>query len=192
MMSLHYSWPPHTAASAVSHKLAHAHRWLGRAALVAQRLIAIDPRYRGTTGWDLQMAINDAATHVRAAVRVHDLSKFDPSWSRRAIHDSNPAITVAALNTMACNAGNQRASRRALRRGTAWLLTQNLANAFENLTAAAESAALLVADDNTEDAYFGAIGWDLETAIDDAAIAIRDAMRTGRLAKLDIYWEGKL
>lgn len=192
MIPLHYAWPAHTAASAVSHKLAHAHRWLGRAALVAERLISIDPRYRGTVGWDLQMAINDAAAFVQAAVRVHDLTKFDPSWSNRAIHASSAAITVTALDTMARSAGAHRAGRRALRRGTAWLLSGDLANAYENLTSAAQSAALLIGGDNTEDACYGAIGWDLETAIDDAVIAVRDAMRTGQLARLGTYWEGKL
>lgn len=192
MMSLHYVWPSHTAASSVSHKLATACSWLTHAAIVAERLVAIDPHYRGTTGWDLQIAINDAIAHVKAAVRVHDLSKFDPSWSSRAIHDSNTECTITALDTMAYNAGTHRAGHRALRRGTAWLLSQDLANAFENLTGAAESAARLVANEDADDTSFGAIGWDLETAIDDAMIDVRDAMRAGRLAKLGTYWEGKL
>lgn len=192
MMSAHYVWPSHTAATAVSHKLARACSWLSHAAIVAERLVAIDPRYRGTAGWDLQFAINDATTHVRAAVRVHDLSRFDPSWSNRAIHASNNDIATIALDSMADNAGQHRAGRRALRRGTAWLLSQDLANAFENLSGAAESAARLVANGDAEDSCFGAIGWDLETAIDDAVIAVRDAMRTGRLSELGTYWEGKL
>lgn len=172
MMSVHYVWPAHTAAAAVSRKLAQACRWLSSAQLVAEHLVATDPRYRGTVGWDLQIAIDDAAGHARDAVRVHDLAKFDPFWSRRATHEANAAGGPVSLDTLQPSAGV-----------AACLLVDNLSNAFECLTTAATNAETLVRHRDEHDSHYGAIGWDLETAIDDSIIALRDALQSRRLTQ---------
>ncbi|OKH64785.1 hypothetical protein EB74_08625 [Mycobacterium sp. SWH-M5] len=174
--------PGHVAAAtAVAHHLVSSHIALSCAAIEAEHLIKICRRYYGTTGWDLQIAIDEATTAVENAVCVHDLAKYHPFWT-------NPRDTTEADHARAALSHNERI--------TEARLVNDLTFAFGSLTRAAGHAETLVAADHhygNRPGYVGGLGWDLETAVDDSVIAIRDAMRSGDLASINpVFWKDKL
>lgn len=174
--------PPPSSAADVAQYLATSYIALSCAAITAEQLIAADTDYAGTTGWDLQINILDAAAAVKNAARVHDLTKHHGFWKNP--HPPQLALTVLASH----HAHNPAATAQ-------WLVVE-LTSAFTHLSTAAGHAEALVATDHTYDedyGYVGGVGWDLETAIDDAIIAIRDAMRLGDLTSINPqFWADKL
>lgn len=174
-------WPSQITATEVGHHLVTGYIALTCAAIEAEQLVKLSLRYRGAIGWDLQTAILDATTAIENAVCVHDLARYSKFWSHpRAIAEADHAR--AALSD---NAG-----------ATTQRLVTALTNAFTALTAAARHAETLIATDHFyghSAGYIGGLGWDLETAVDDAIIAIRDAMRTGTLADVNpTFWKPQL
>jgi hypothetical protein len=143
MTAAHYTWPAHTAASSITDNLADTHNRLLRATATIQNLALTDPDYRGTRGIRIGIALQCAISDVRRAQRAHQLAAHNPYYSSRAIH-------AATHNT-----GTD----------TVRSLHDEIAAARAELTAAADAAALLAAD-NTDP--IGCLGWDLETAIDSA------------------------
>lgn len=150
-MTTAYIWPAGTAASAVDHHLSAARACLRTAAQLAEDLVAHSARYRGTAGWDIEIAINTTLAHVGVAARIHDLAHHDPRRTRRAIHDTAAAEDSDRLGPATLHAA--------------------LAGAERHLAAAADAAERLAAGES--DVPFGVIGWDLEAAIDDARAALR-------------------
>jgi hypothetical protein len=61
------------SATAVAEHLATGYIALSGGAIIAEQLVAADDTYRGTAGWDLQMAIMDACTAVENAACVREL-----------------------------------------------------------------------------------------------------------------------
>jgi hypothetical protein len=169
------------AAAEVARHLVSGYVALSCAAIEAEHLVKLSTRYRGTAGWDLQMAILDASTAVENAVCVHDLAKYHPFWT-------HPRDITEADHARAALSENDRV--------TEARLVNDLTFAFGSLTRAATHAEALIATDHHyghRAGYVGGLGWDLETAVDDAVIAIRDAMRVGRLARIKpVCWEDKL
>ena len=174
------SSPTADTATAVAQHLATGYIALNCAAITAEQLISADPVYQGTAGWDLQMAILDACTAVENAACVHELGKHHSFWD----DPSAPKLALAVV-----------ASHHDPLATAAWLVLE-LTAAFTDLTTAAGHAETLIAIDHCYDhqhGYVGGLGWDLETAVDDAVIAIRDAMRVGTLATINTaFWAEKL
>jgi hypothetical protein len=176
------SSPTSHCAAAVAEHLATGYIALSCAAITAEHLVATEPSYQRTAGWDLQMAIMDACTAVENAACVHELGKHHRFWDYPRI----PKLALAAI------ASHHDPDPRA----TATWLVLELTAAFTALSTAAGHAETLIALDHCYDhqyGYVGGLGWDLETAVDDAAIAIRDAMRVGTLATINTaFWADKL
>jgi hypothetical protein len=172
--------PSHSAA--VAEHLATGYIALRCAAITAEQLVAADPTYQGTAGWDLQTAITDACTAVENAVCVHELGTHHRFWD-------NPRTPKLALAVVASHHDPDP-------QVTATWLVLELTAAFTDLSTAAGHAETLIATDHYYDhqyGYVGGLGWDLETAVDDAVIAIRDAMRVGTLATINTaFWADKL
>lgn len=176
-----YLWPKDAAAGAVATHLVTAYRALTCAAVEAEHLVALGAAdYLGAAGWDLELGIDAAHRAVQNAVCVHDLAQHHPFWtSEREVDEATYATTSASPLPFI----------------TACRLVQHLRIAYTALHSAAEDAERLVQTDHhyaTNAGYVGGLGWDLETAIDDAHIAICDSMRVGDLARLDPFWVGKL
>lgn len=173
---------PHSPAAAVAEHLAASYIALSCAAITAEQLVAADHTYQGAAGWDLQIAIMDACTAVENAACVHELGAHYRFWD-------NPRIPKPALAAIASHHDPDP-------RVTATWLVVELTAAFTDLRTAAGHAETLIAIDHCHDhqyGYVGGLGWDLETAVDDAAIAIRDAMRVGTLAAINpAFWADKL
>lgn len=169
-------------AAHVAEYLATGHIALSCAAITAEQLVACDPAYAGTTGWDLQTGILDAATHVENAARVHDLSQQHGFW--KDPHPPTQALTALASH----HTQDPQSTAR-------WLVVE-LSAAFTHLTRAADHAETLVTADHCYDdqhGYVGGLGWDLQTAIDDAIITLRDTMRVNNLASINPeFWADKL
>ncbi|SKH86757.1 hypothetical protein [Mycobacteroides abscessus] len=176
-----YLWPSTSASSIVAADLVTTYRALACAAVEAAHLVSLGTAdYLGAAGWDLELGIDEASTAVGNAVCVHDLAKFHPFWSgdRQVDEAAYAATSLSPLPFI-----------------TACRLVQHLRIAYTALQDGADDAARLVQADHhyaRTQGYVGEIGWDLETAIDDARIAIRDSMRVGDLARLDPFWAGKL
>lgn len=181
MTNAHRIWPAQATATEVGHHLVTGYIALSCAAIEAEHLIKIHHLYRGATGWDLQTAILDASTAIENAVCVHDLARYSAFWNHPR------TITEADL---------ARATLSDDRRTTSERLVKDLTNAFTALSKAAEHAETLIATDQyygCSAGYIGGLGWDLETAVDDAVIAIRDAMRVGTLAAINpTFWRPQL
>jgi hypothetical protein len=171
----------HTAAAVAEH-LATGYIALSCAAITAEQLVAADDTYQGAAGWDLQMAIMDACTAVENAACVHELGAHHRFWD-------NPRAPKLALAVVASHHDPDPLA-------TATWLVLELTAAFTDLTTAAGHAETLIAIDHCYDhqyGYVGGLGWDLETAVDDAVIAIRDAMRIGHLATINTeFWADEL
>jgi hypothetical protein len=176
------SSPTAHSATAVAEHLATGCIALSCAAITAEQLVAADPTYQGAAGWDLQMAIMDACTAVENAACVHELGTHHRFWR-------DPRTPKLALAVIASHHAPDPQT-------TATWLVLELTAAFTHLTSAAGHAETLIAIDHCYDhqyGYVGGLGWDLETAVDDAVIAIRDAMRTGTLATINTaFWADKL
>jgi hypothetical protein len=176
------SSPSANSATAVAQHLATGHIALNCAAITAEQLISADHTYQGTAGWDLQMAILDARTAVENAACVHELGNHHGFWA-------DPRARKLALAVVASHHDPDPLA-------TATWLVLELTAAFTDLTTAAGHAETLIAIDHCYDhhyGYVGGLGWDLETAVDDAVIAIRDAMRVGQLATINTaFWADKL
>ncbi|GLE59057.1 hypothetical protein NJBCHELONAE_43680 [Mycobacteroides chelonae] len=176
-----YLWPKDAAAGAVATHLVTAYRALACAAVEAEHLASLGAAdYLGVPGWDLELGIDAAHRAVQNAVCVHDLAQHHPFWaSGREVDEAAYAATSVSTLPFV----------------TACRLVQHLRIAYTALNTAAQDAARLVQTDHhyaTSAGYVGGLGWDLETAIDDARIAISDSMRVGDLARLDPFWVGKL
>ena len=168
----------HDTAGRVATTLVLAYTALHRAAAHAATLTDTDPNYHGTRGSDLQRAITDSRIAIENAVCVHELAQFDPFWARpRSPHQDGPALTLAVT-------------------GAHQHLADALAEAFTALRAAADDAETLIASAHhyaNHHGYIGGLGWDLETAIDDALIAVRDAARSAELATTgQAFWKDEL
>lgn len=176
------SSPTSHSAAAVAAHLATGYIALRCAAITADQLVAADRTYRGAAGWDLQMAIMDACTAVENAACVHELGTHHRFWD-------NPRTPKLALAVVASHHDPDP-------QATATWLVLELTAAFTDLSTAADHAETLIAIDHCYDqqyGYVGGLGWDLETAVDDASIAIRDAMRVGALATINTaFWADKL
>jgi hypothetical protein len=172
----------HSAATAVAEHLATGYIALRCAAITAEQLVAAAHTYQGTAGLDLQIAIMDACTAVENAACVHELGKHHRFWD-------NPRTPKLALAAIASHHDPDP-------RATATWLVLELTAAFADLSTAAGHAETLIEIDHCYDhhyGYVGGLGWDLETAVDDAVIAIRDAMRVGTLATINpSFWADKL
>lgn len=170
------------SAAAVAEHLATGYIALSCAAITAEQLVAADRTYQGAAGWDLQMAIMDACTAVENAACVHELGTHHRFWH-------NPRTPKLALTVVASHHAPDP-------QATATWLVLELTAAFIDLSTAAGHEETLIAIDHCYDhqyGYVGGLGWDLETAVDDAAIAIRDAMRVGTLATINTaFWANKL
>lgn len=170
------------AATAVAEHIATGYIALSCAAITAEQLVAADPTYQGTAGWDLEIAIMDACTAVENAACVHDLGTHHRFWH-------NPRAPKPALAAVASHHDPDPQAT------AAWLVLE-LTAAFTDLSTAAGHAETLIAIDHCyhhQYGYVGGLGWDLETAVDDAMIAIRDAMRVGTLATINAeFWTDKL
>lgn len=167
-----------TAAARVATTLVLAYTALHRAAAHAAALVETDLAYRGTRGWDLQLAVTDSRVAIENAVCVHDLAQFHPFWSHpRSPQPDGPALTLAVSDA------HQQ-------------LAAALAEVFTALSSAAADAETLIASAHhyaNRHGYIGGLGWDLETAIDDALIAVRDAARAAELATTGpSFWKDKL
>lgn len=166
----------------VAEYLATGYIALSCAAITAEQLVACDPAYVGAAGWDLQTGILDAATDVENAARVHDLSQHHGFWK-------DPQPPTQALTVLASHHAQDPQS-------TARWLVVELGAAFTHLSRAADHAETLVTADHCYDhhhGYVGGLGWDLQTAIDDAIIALRDTMRVNNLASINPeFWADKL
>ena len=150
----------------VAAELATGYTALRCAAIAAVQLVDAAPTYRGTTGWDLQMAITDARTAIENAVCVHDLAKFNPFWAH-----PEPLTDLDVAHQLPDTAARD-------------TLDHALRDTLSALRAAAEHAEDLVGSHHAYHhhyGYVGGLGWDLETAVDDALIAVRDAARTAEL-----------
>lgn len=141
MTAAHYSWPAHTAASTITDHLAAAHNRLLRAAGAIQQFMAAGHRGARTISTDL--ALRCAISDIRRAQRAHQLAAHNPYYTRRAIH---AAAHIATITSEECG------------------IAEEIRAACNDLAAAADAAARLVADDQP----IGALGWDLETSIDSA------------------------
>lgn len=176
------SSPTSHSAAAVAAQLASGYIALSCAAITAEQLVAADRTYQGAPGWDLQMSIMDACTAVENAACVHELGTHHRFWD-------NPRTPKLALAVVASHHDPDP-------QATATWLVLELTAAFTALSTAAGHAETLIAIDHCYDqqyGYVGGLGWDLETAVDDAASAIRDAMRVGALATINIaFWVDKL
>ncbi|ART74322.1 hypothetical protein BTO20_37505 (plasmid) [Mycobacterium dioxanotrophicus] len=174
-------WPIQSTATEVGHHLVTGYIALTCAAIEAEHLVKLSPRYRGAVGWDLQTAILDASTAIENAVCVHDLARYSKFWG-------HPRDTTEADHARAALSENTATTTKRL--------VADLTNAFSALTAAARHAEVLIAADHYyghSAGYIGGLGWDLETAVDDAVIAIRDAMRTGTLSEVNpTFWKPQL
>lgn len=176
-----YLWPRTAAAGIVAADLVTTYRALTCAAVEAQHLVSLGTSdYLGVAGWDLELGIDAATSAVRNAVCVHDLAQFHPFWA------GDRTVDEAAYATVSLSP---------LPFITACRLVQHLRISYTALHDGADDAARLVQTDHhyaRGEGYVGEIGWDLETAIDDARIAICDSMRVGDLARLDPFWADKL
>ena len=123
-----------------------------------------------------------ACTAVENAACVHELGTHHRFWD-------NPRTPKLALAAAASHHDPDP-------RATASWLVLGLTAAFTDLSTAAGHAETLIAIDHCYDhqyGYVGGLGWDLETAVDDAVIAIRDAMRVGTLATINTaFWADKV
>lgn len=174
--------PTLNAAGHVAEHLAAGYITLNCAAITAEQLVATDTHYHGTTGWDLQLAILESATGVHNAARVHRLGTHHTFWA-----DPQPPIVTHNVPASHHDTSPQT---------TATWLVAELTTAFSELSSAAHHAEALVALEHGYDhrhGWVGGLGWDLEIAIDDAMIAIRDAMRIGALSAIHPgFWNSKL
>lgn len=182
MSAPHHLPATQSAAGEIAHQLAAGYTALTCAEVEAEHLVALDADYRGFTGWDLQFALLDARTAVENAVCVHGLAKYHPLWK----HPRDIAEAGHARATLSRSAAT-----------TATRLVTDLTVAFCALNLAASHAEALTAtrrlDYRHHAGYIGGLGWDLETAVDDATIAIRDAMRVHDLADINpTFWKAQL
>ena len=146
-----------------------------------QRLRAADRTYQGTAGWSISR----------------------DQWTPAPPSRTPPVCMNSAHTTGFGTTRAPRAWHWPLSHSTAtpdpptatWLVLE-LTAAFADLSTAAGHAETLIAIDHCGDhqyGYVGGLGWDLETAGDDAVIAIRDAMRVGTLATINTaFWADKL
>lgn len=162
-----------SAATQVADLLASAYLTLRKAAAIAGHLIADSPGHLGLAGWDVEINIHAAVTAIENAVGVHDLATFHPFWA-------SPELRIAITTTHATVALIPNARR------TVDTLIGDLATALTTLAAAEEHADTLVTSDHcyaNHHGYVGGLGWDLQTAVDDALIAVRTAIYATALAE---------
>ena len=138
---------------------------LSCAAIEAEQLVKLNSHYRGAAGCDLQTAILDAATAVENAVCAHDLAKFHPFWTHPRDTTETDHTRAALSESAHVTAARLRRAGRAPGEYPRWL------GAKQRYPCATDHHY------GNHAGYVGGLGWDLETAIDDAVIAIRDHAR---------------
>lgn len=164
-----------THCSELSQNLVHACCALARAQFLLASLAGYsDDAY--ALAWDVAPHLADAEATVRNLVTVHDLTHWQPFWSRPAdTVVGKPCGTFAAVHN---HPG-----------GMLIALHNDLAAAYGPLILAEAQAADLSQTDPTYSVY-GSIGWDLPTAVDDVLIKVRAAAAAAGLATHP-YWDNK-
>ena len=162
-MSVPNPQPAAAPAGQLVEHLVTTYRALEHAAGVAGALMA-DDLSGYVIGWDVAIAIARAKTDLRNLVTAHNLSRLHAFW------------TALTPTTTAHIAGDRLAA-----------LHRHLAAAYGPLCCAASAAERLVQTDHS----YGAIGWDLEIAVDDVMIDVRDAARAAGLHDHP-YWAARL
>lgn len=148
----------------LSESLVTAHQSLLRAnAAVAWMFGCSDATYG--IAWDVAPILQTATEMLHNLVVVHDLRRYHPFWS-------HPLTERVALT----HGGFPGLS-----------LSEDLEAAETALTVAGAQAEDLARADRTYSVY-GAIGWDLETAVDDVTLAVRAAKDAERKV-WSSYWE---
>lgn len=143
--------------------LGQAYRAIDQARNVSTALLSVNHASAYGIGWDVAPIIDRAATTLLNLATAHDLPIAGPRDHRRE------ALSVSSATD----------ARMALH--------PHLRAAFAELEHAAALAETLTTADHT----YGAIGWDLETAIDDVVIDVRHAAHAAGLSR-QRFWVGVL
>lgn len=173
MSAPHLAAPNSAAVTApLAEHLRNAYLSLHTATATATALASLSCHYRGSTGQEVHRAIRDGAAAIENAVRVHQLGAGHPFCKQ-------PRRSPITTTTTPAAAQDTDVTR------TADHLIYQLAAALTALSAAEENAETLIATDhhhNNQHGYLGGLGWDLQTAIDDARICVRTAILAIALA----------